>query len=110
MTPADFLVPTYENMLAALSSWLEKASAQMPDGKALLSARLAPDMFPLSTQIRFACVQAQEAMYRLTGKDFPASLTTLLDEGRHAAEHPGTVAEAQARIEETLTLVRQMAA
>ena len=26
--------------------------------EALLSARLAPDMFPLATQVRFACVQS----------------------------------------------------
>ncbi len=65
----DILAPTYVHMLGALSAWLAKAEAQKPDGEAeaLLVARLAPDMFPLSTQIRFACVQAQEGTFRLLG-------------------------------------------
>lgn len=60
MNFTDILVPTYVNMLQALSAWLDKAEVQRPDGaaEALLVARLAPDMFPLATQIRFACVQA----------------------------------------------------
>ena len=80
------LVPTYTHMLKALSDRLAKAAAQMPgaQAEALLSARLAPDMFPLSTQIRFACVQAQEAVHRLRGSAFPAAIDALLDEGRHA--------------------------
>ena len=50
-----------------LSAWLAKAEAQLPEGHAerLLLARLAPDMFPLATQVRFACVQAQEGVFRL---------------------------------------------
>lgn len=62
----DILAPTYLQMLKALSARLDKAEAQMPDGRAevLLSARLAPDMFPLSTQIRFACVQAPTPLFR----------------------------------------------
>tara|TARA_R110002072_G_scaffold136124_2_gene278220 strand:- start:208743 stop:209096 length:354 start_codon:yes stop_codon:yes gene_type:complete len=84
-------------MLRALSEWLKKAQAQIPeaDAEALLSARLAPDMFPLSTQIRFACVQAQEAVFRLQGKPFPESINELLEEGRHAGERPGSLADAQ---------------
>lgn len=108
MNAADLLGPTYLHMLTALSAWLDKAAAQVgPDeADALLAARLAPDMFPLSTQIRFACVQAQEGMFRLSGEQFPPSLQVLLDEGRDAGERPGTMADAQARIEETLALVR----
>ena len=93
--------------LGALSTWLAKAEAQRPagDAEALLAARLAPDMFPLATQVRFACVQAQEGVFRLQQRDFPLSLQTLLDEGRNAGEQPGTVADAQARIAETLAVV-----
>jgi uncharacterized protein len=111
MSLTKFLVPTYTHMLKALSGWLEKAEAQIPeaDSEALLSARLAPDMFPLSTQIRFACVQAQEATYRLTGTAFPASLDELLDEGRNAGERPGSISDAQARITETITLLDNLA-
>ncbi|WP_375397229.1 DUF1993 family protein [uncultured Sphingomonas sp.] len=112
MTLTDILVPTYVQMLKALSGWLGKAQAQLPDGaaEALLSARLAPDMFPLSTQIRFACVQAQEGVFRLKGEAFPASMDVLLDEGRNAGGHPGSIADAQARIAETISLVESAAA
>ena len=106
----DFLVPTYVQMLRALSAWLDKAEAQL-DGRAegLLSARLAPDMFPLSTQIRFACVQAQESVFRLREQSFPPSVEALLNEGRNAAEHPGSIGDARARIEETVALVEAAA-
>ena len=107
MSLTSLLVPTYKQMLKALSGWLDKAQAQMPGGRAekLLSAKLAPDMFPLSTQIRFACVQAQEGVFRLRGAEFPASITALLNEGRTAGEHPGSIADAKARIGETVALL-----
>jgi hypothetical protein len=111
MSLTNLLVPTYKQMLKTLSGWLDKAQAQMPEGRAeaLLSARLAPDMFPLSTQIRFACVQAQEGVFRLKGEHFPISRDTLLDEGRNANEHPGSIADAQARIDETIALLDDLA-
>lgn len=111
MTLPDVLVPTYVQMLRALSGWLGKAEAQRPDGgaEALLSARLAPDMFPLSTQIRFACVQAQEGVSRLRGRAFPASVDVLLNEGRNAVERPGSVADARRRIKETVAVVEAVA-
>jgi hypothetical protein len=97
-------------MLTALSGWLDKAAAQLSptEAQALLSARLAPDMFPLSTQIRFACVQVREAMCRLRALPFPAAITQLLDEGRNAGTHSGTIADAQARVAETLTLLAKL--
>ena len=110
MSLINLLVPTYTQMLKALSAWLAKAEAQMAHGGAdgLLAGGLAPDMFPLSTQIRFACVQAQEGIYRLRGEALPASIETLLNEGRNAREHPGSIADAQARIAETLALLNDL--
>lgn len=109
MKSVDLLAPTYVQMLTALSTWLGKAQAQLSDEvEGILSARLAPDMFPLSTQVRFACVQAQEGTFRLRGEEFPASLADLLDEGRNAGERPGTIKEAQTRIEETISLVQSI--
>jgi len=107
MSLTQLLIPTYIQMLGALSSWLKKAQAQMPeaDAQTLLSARLAPDMYPLSTQVRFACVQAQEAVYRLQDKALPHTITALLDEGRNAGEQPGSLADAQTRIDETIALL-----
>jgi len=71
-------VPAYENALSALSAQLDKALAWGADNNVgelqLLAARLAPDMFPLPTQIRFSCGQALQAVSRLgaTGApDFP---------------------------------------
>jgi uncharacterized protein len=107
----NILIPTYVQMLNALSSWLAKAQEQMAgrDAEALLLARLAPDMFPLSTQIRFACVQALEGVFRLVGEALPSSIDILLNEGRNANELPGSVADTQARIQETVALVEFMA-
>lgn len=107
MSLTQLLVPTFKQLLQALSGWLKKAQDQMPDAEAqaLLSARLAADMFPLSTQIRFACVQVQEAVSRLQGEAFPESLEVLLNEGRNAGEQPGSIADAQARIDEALALL-----
>lgn len=112
MQLTKLLVPTYTQMLRTLSGWLKKAQDQLPEAEAqaLLSARLAPDMFPLSTQVRFACVQAREAMCRLRGESFPAVINELLDEGRQAGERPGSLADAYARIDETVALLDGLAA
>ncbi len=103
MTLSDLLVPTYRNMLRTLRGLLDKAEAQLGAEKteALLSARLAPDMFPLATQIRFSCVQAQEGPLRLLGQSLDA-IQPVLDEGRSGGERPGTLADARGRIDEAL--------
>lgn len=110
VTPTDILAPTYVQMLKALSGWLDKAAGQSSSGQTetLLSARLAPDMLPLSTQVRFACVQAQEGMFRVRGESFPPSIEILLNEGRDGAERPGTLEQAKSRIDETIALVNSL--
>ncbi|WP_255961164.1 DUF1993 domain-containing protein [Stutzerimonas stutzeri] len=112
MQLTTLLVPTYTQMLKTLSGWLKKAQNQLPEAEAqaLLSARLAPDMYPLSTQVRFACVQAREAICRLRGEAFPASITDLLDEGRQAVKQPGSLADAHARIDETVAVLDALSA
>ena len=78
MTPTDLLIPTYRQMLRMLCGLLDTAQQQMPDRmEALMSARLADDMYPLATQLRFAALQAQEAGYRLRGEDMPGRLLAL---------------------------------
>lgn len=66
-------VPTYAQMLKGLSNQLTKAEAFAADAgippEDLLSARLAPDMFPLSTQVRFVCTQASDMLKQLTGSE-----------------------------------------
>lgn len=112
MTLTSLIVPAYTQMLKALSAWLDKAQAQMPGApaEALLSARLASDMFPLATQVRFVCIQAQEPIFRLKGEAMPESLDRLGLEGRSGGEHPGTIAEAQARIGEALAALAALPA
>jgi hypothetical protein len=104
MTITDLLVPTYRNLLRMLLGLLDKGEAQLGAEKAeaLLSARLAPDMFPLATQIRFAAAQAIEGPQRLRGEPRPAALDEMVDEGRNGGERPGTLAEARARIDQAL--------
>jgi uncharacterized protein len=112
MTPIDLIVPTFTQLLTALSGWLSKAEQQRPgaDWDALLAARLIADMHPLSTQIRFACIQVHEAVYRLQGQPLPASHTELLEEARNGGQRPGSLAEAQARISEALELLKSLSA
>jgi hypothetical protein len=104
MNLTGLLVPTYRNMLGTLSGLLDKAEAQLGADRAetLLSARLAPDMFPLATQIRFAVAQAYEGPRRLRGEPDRPEIEEILNEGRNAGEKPGTLAEARARIDEAL--------
>jgi hypothetical protein len=111
MTLTDLLIPTYRNMLQTLKHLLDKAETQLGADKAeaLLSARLAPDMFPLATQLRFAAVQAFDGPRRLLGKAHPPEVEAILDEGRNASEHPGTLAEARARIDQALAWLDTLA-
>ncbi len=105
----NLLVPTYVHMLGALSAWLGKVDTAVFGEEVILTARLAPDMFPLSTQISFACVQAQEGVSRLRQEPLPPSVSALLDEGRNAAERPGSMVDALAKISATIELVQASA-
>jgi uncharacterized protein len=100
----SLLVPTYVQMLEALSRWLGKA-----ENDAVCAARLAPDMFPLATQVRFACVQAYEGVARLQGEPLPRIVDVLLAEARGAGDRPGTIADAQARIAATIAFLKALA-
>lgn len=109
MNLTALLVAPIANQLAAASAWLEKAqafAADRPGGAdALLSLRLAPDMFPLATQLRFLAFQAQEPLYRLRGEAVPDGLLQVRQEGRDGGERPGTWGEARARLAEASDLL-----
>lgn len=99
MSLTDLLVPTYRQMLRTLSALLEKAVDQKgQEADALLDARLAPDMFPLKAQLRFVSRQVEEAVTRLRGEPVPP----MAADGR---EMPTTMAEAQARLAETIVVL-----
>ncbi|MCA9647044.1 MAG: DUF1993 domain-containing protein [Polyangiaceae bacterium] len=71
----DATVPQTLKMLKNLSQWLDKAAthaeAKSFDVSVLLSARLAPDQYPLLKQIQGACDAAKFAAARIAGKEPP---------------------------------------
>jgi len=71
----EMTVPAYRNGLHALSTQLDKALAWGADNGVgelqLIVARLAPDMFPLASQVRFSCLQAIQPPTRLGATDAP---------------------------------------
>lgn len=71
----DMTVPAYQNGLRALSAQLDKALAWGADNGVgelqFIAARLAPDMFPLASQVRFSCQQAIQAATRLGAPGAP---------------------------------------
>jgi hypothetical protein len=113
MNLTALLIPTLTNQLRALSGWLDKAEAfaaargENPDR--LLALRLAPDMFPLATQLRFAAFQAQEPAHRLRGEPVPDAVLTVRQEGRDGGEQPGTWGQARARVAEALAALGTVA-
>ena len=64
MSYATAALATYTNMLGTLDHLVTKAEGH-EKGDALLQARLAEDMFPLHTQIRFTLDQVVTALNRL---------------------------------------------
>ena len=68
-------VPVFARMLHNLVAWLDKAEAHAREKKfepqVYLSARLAPDMLPLTSQIQIACDAAKFCVARLAGVEAP---------------------------------------
>ena len=91
----EMTVPAYRNGLRALSAQLDKALAWGADNGVgelqFIAARLAPDMFPLTSQVRFSCQQAIQALTRLGAGGAPTF-----------AEDAADFAGLQAQIAETL--------
>ena len=72
----DLSVPAYINGLKSLSAQLDRALAWGESNDIgelqFIAARLAPDMFPLASQVRFSCAQAMQAATRLGVPGAPA--------------------------------------
>jgi uncharacterized protein len=68
-------VPVCTRMLSNLSTFMDKAEAfclaKKVEPSVLLSARLAPDMLPLSKQIHIACDASKFAASRIAGIEAP---------------------------------------
>jgi len=96
-------VPRFVNILNNLSAILDKAEAHATAKKidlaVLLSARLFPDMLPLSRQVQIACDGAKGAAARLAGLPVPP-----------LEDNEKTVEELKARIAKTIAIVESVTA
>jgi len=76
----DSTVPAFLQTLGAISAILGKAEAHCQakniQPETLLSARLYPDMFPLTRQIQTMCDFAAKTCARLTGSEVPTTPDT----------------------------------
>lgn len=75
MNAYDLTVPVFSRLLGNLDAQLDKgaahAEAKKFDPAVLVSARLAPDMFPLVKQVQIAADFAKGGVARLTGAEPP---------------------------------------
>jgi uncharacterized protein len=94
----SFSVPVFVKTLGNLSAILAKGAAYAEQKKfdpaVLLSMRLAPDMFPLTMQVRIACDFAKGATARLAGEEPPKW-----------EDNETTIAELQDRIARTIAFI-----
>lgn len=76
ITMHQLSVPVFTQYLLALSANLDKAAAfcaaKKIEPSVLVTARLAPDMFPLSRQVQIACDFAKGGSARLAGAEVPS--------------------------------------
>lgn len=91
-------IPRFVHMLNNLAVILDKAQsyaeAKKIDAATLPSARLFPDMLPLTSQVRIACDTAKRAAAMLAGVENPAY-----------EDNETTIPELKARIEKTVAFL-----
>ena len=68
----DASAPIFTDALTNMQRWLDKAAGEGLQETALVEARLAPDMRPLSGQFQMASDTAKAAVARLTGVEAPS--------------------------------------
>lgn len=99
----DLTTPTFSALLAQLAFLLDKAEDHAKqvgyDSKLLVSARLAADMYPLSSQVQIACDTAKFCITRLSGAEAPK-----------IADTESTMAELKARIAATIEFIQSVPA
>ena len=98
----DVSVPVFSERLKALALVLTKAEANAGERKidpqVFLTARLAPDMLPLTKQIQIATDHAKGASARLAGREVPKY-----------EDNEASFAELQARIAKTGDFLKSFA-
>jgi uncharacterized protein len=96
-------VPMIKTLLTAFSAVLDKgaafAEAKKIDPSVLVTARLAPDMLPLSKQVQIATDIARRGAARLSGQEAPSY-----------ADDETTLDALKARIAKTLAYIEQIPA
>jgi len=89
------LIKQMKKQLAQMDKWFDSAAAYAEtkkfDPNVLLTARLAPDQFPLSRQVQIACDTAKLAASRVGGKEAPVQ-----------ADTEATVEELRARVKSVI--------
>lgn len=95
MATYDSTIGINQGILATLAHILTKAEQEHPDPSSLLDARLHPDMYPLTDQVRCLTQFSEYLAARLTDRE-PTQL----------GAKPNTFAECHARIETVLTTLR----
>lgn len=112
MSLTDLLLPTFSHLLGALPAWLEKAATHAEttgmNKDDLMALSLAPDMYPLSAQVRFACFQALEPAYRLRAIAIPETILKIRQEGWASREQPGSLADSHRRIQESVSILADL--
>ena len=68
----DASAPVFTAALGNMQKWLDKAAGEGLQEAALVQARLAPDMRPLSAQFQMSSDTAKGAIARLTGVEAPS--------------------------------------
>lgn len=95
---AETALITFDQLLATLEHLLGKA-ASSEQGEALLQARLAPDMLPLATQVRFTTQQVYNTLNRAYGAHhagIDADHATIAEARAHLADVRALIAAARA--------------
>jgi uncharacterized protein len=96
-------IPVFVRMLGNLSAILDKgaafAEAKKIDPTVLITARLAPDMYPLSRQVQIATDMVKGCAARLAGLEVPSY-----------EDNETTFTELQARIVKTVEFLKSVKA
>jgi hypothetical protein len=95
----ETFVPMLQSLSHILDKGAEHSRASKSDPAALVSARLAPDMYTLGQQVQIACDQAKDAIARLTCLDAP-----------QFENNEKTLDELKARIAKTIEYVQSVRA
>jgi hypothetical protein len=93
----ETFVPMLKSLSHVLDKGAEHARASKSDPRALVDARLAPDMYTLAQQVQLASDQANDATARLTGLDAP-----------QFENNEKTLDELKARIAKTIEYVESL--